>query len=473
MTTSTAGLRYWVRVYRTTDNKYVAKTFDGKILATAEASAGTPNASPVIQAAVTDILASTRGGIVYFAPEDFPMTTPIDIPTATQPKPLTLIGHKMHDRDKGTAFHTNTAFPTQRYFLETSGATDLSNKFAVLHIRDLAFYNINFLTGVEAGCLKYDIDGPTRRAITIDGLYGNYMWRFLHLIGAVWWGKFDNMVHEGFNASFIGDFDIKLEKGAHTNVATNPWPKGNAFRNFIHNQNPGAMQNSLVLQAAGYNRFEYYWIDGIEYRDCPILLNPTADSVHENTFEQMTILDTNNIPSPDVRRGGTVVLDGANVFDNHFRMLRIPKYPKHIKWMNGAQKNTVEIIGVFGNVLDVDDAGAGVHNVIKIIPGANNIVEAKLLTTASPTLLRVIDERKGAVTSGLATFSGNASTKIFSIAHGCFAAPAYATALPNTADALGSFVITVDATNVIITYSVAPPSGTNNVKLYWKAEVNN
>lgn len=76
---------------------------------------------------------------------------------------------------------------------------------------------------------------------------------------------------------------------------------------------------------------------------------------------------------------------------------------------------------------------------------------------------------------GLATKSGNGSTKVFSWAHGLGSAPTAALAIPNTANANRTGAetpyVTSDATNITVTYNTAPVSGTNNLKWYWAAWV--
>lgn len=70
---------------------------------------------------------------------------------------------------------------------------------------------------------------------------------------------------------------------------------------------------------------------------------------------------------------------------------------------------------------------------------------------------------------GTATFSGTGSQTVFNIAHALSGIPSIMFALPNTIAAIGDYTVTADATNVIITYSTAPVSGSSNVKLVWGA----
>ena len=70
---------------------------------------------------------------------------------------------------------------------------------------------------------------------------------------------------------------------------------------------------------------------------------------------------------------------------------------------------------------------------------------------------------------GKSTASGNASTTIFNIAHGLGSKPTYAfisVAQSGSTNITKSY--TTDATNIVVTFSSAPTSGTNNVIIYWR-----
>ena len=75
------------------------------------------------------------------------------------------------------------------------------------------------------------------------------------------------------------------------------------------------------------------------------------------------------------------------------------------------------------------------------------------------------------VNSGVATFSGDGSTTEFRIEHGLVSTPSKYGVSPLTPDAHADKTITVDSTYIIITFSTAPPSGTDNLKFGWWAEV--
>jgi len=72
---------------------------------------------------------------------------------------------------------------------------------------------------------------------------------------------------------------------------------------------------------------------------------------------------------------------------------------------------------------------------------------------------------------GTATFSGDGTTTQFKIQHGLASTPTKILITPGSNDAKGAFYATADATYIYINYDTAPPTGTNNVVLYWYAEV--
>ena len=73
--------------------------------------------------------------------------------------------------------------------------------------------------------------------------------------------------------------------------------------------------------------------------------------------------------------------------------------------------------------------------------------------------------------SGTATFSGDGSTTQFSIEHGLVSTPSKVQVTAMSSDAAGDFYVTADSTYIYVNYKTAPPSGTDNVKLSWYAEV--
>jgi len=97
---------------------------------------------------------------------------------------------------------------------------------------------------------------------------------------------------------------------------------------------------------------------------------------------------------------------------------------------------------------------------------------ASISFAVTPSTLK-IQRNKNYITenSGAATFSGDGTTTQFSIAHGLVSTPTKVLVTPMTADAASDFYVTVDDTNIYINYKSAPPSGTDNLKFSWYAEV--
>src|SRR6478672_10697062 len=96
--------------------------------------------------------------------------------------------------------------------------------------------------------------------------------------------------------------------------------------------------------------------------------------------------------------------------------------------------------------------------------------------TVNPLLLYGNQGATSGVTNGISaaasgTFSanGNSTNKVFTIPHGLGAVPTSVSVEAKSVDALGSFVPTWDATNITITYQVAPATGSNNVVFVWIA----
>jgi len=73
--------------------------------------------------------------------------------------------------------------------------------------------------------------------------------------------------------------------------------------------------------------------------------------------------------------------------------------------------------------------------------------------------------------TGVAVFSGDGTTTQFKVAHGLVKAPSKLLVTPLSADAKDFSYATADDTYIYFNFSAAPPSGTDNVKLAWLAEV--
>jgi len=136
----------------------------------------------------------------------------------------------------------------------------------------------------------------------------------------------------------------------------------------------------------------------------------------------------------------------------------------------------------YNNTTTIDPENANNENFLDITMIDNTTGTKYLLKTGSVAMNYALNpmrvEYVGPLTApnrghngGLATFNGTGSQLAFQIPHYLFAAPNVLDVIPNTTGALGNYTVTADATNITITYVVAPPSGTSNIKFYWHARV--
>ena len=72
---------------------------------------------------------------------------------------------------------------------------------------------------------------------------------------------------------------------------------------------------------------------------------------------------------------------------------------------------------------------------------------------------------------GVATFSGTGSQTAFTITHNIAGTPTTFSVIPASAGAVGSYYITTSSTQLTVTYTTAPTTGTNNVVLQWSAKL--
>lgn len=109
--------------------------------------------------------------------------------------------------------------------------------------------------------------------------------------------------------------------------------------------------------------------------------------------------------------------------------------------------------------------------------GATTWVQLFLPVPALGTQYQVLRVNSGATASewaslttentGIATANGNGSATVFNIAHSIGSTPSVYSA--SCMSLTTTYTYTADATNIVVTFTTAPPSGTGNVKIYWRA----
>jgi len=436
------------------------------------------DAGILIQAAITAVLATSRGGLIGLSGDEFPISAVLDIPCTTSNPPLGLVGTYSNNRDRGTMLTATSSFPDNHSIIETSGATDTSNKFAVLYLKDIGMQNVANFNTKTIGGLKFEIDyAAYRRALIVDGFFSQYLQKGITLQGSVWWSYLKNLTFEAFSASFTGGvYDIKLEQTGtytHTNPATNGWPKSNHFDNIIAVRNPGTMVNSLWVDSGGYNTFNNYMVDGTAYTDGTFRFGSSGNPFcTDNNMWTPWTLDENE-PGAQV---GCLILEGTNTTNNRFYNAKLSRNAYHATIKGGAYRNYIQLAGYWGAHASINNSGCGEYNVIEMIHGALAAASApnKLTLSGNATdngKCRIIDNRKGAYNTGVSTQSGNASTVAFNIAHGLFTTPLTYSVTPQTSDAAGTPIVTATSTNLVVTYPIAPPTGSSNLIWVWTAGI--
>jgi len=205
----------------------------------------------------------------------------------------------------------------------------------------------------------------------------------------------------------------------------------------------------------------------IESGQCPHVLIKSVSGgaiirgvlINSNRFYQQTPF--NDLQAPVVRFAGQGNISNVAVNDN---------------MMTGID-NTHRYL----SILDVDNTGPlQSANRVTMIGNSGTFVAA--LTTGSlpagSTSLYLrgnyIQNGSASVLSdktGRATFSGTGAQTAFTIPHGLASAPSSQRVVAGSAAAAGLFYVTADATNLTVTFTTAPATGTNNVVLNWQAEV--
>jgi len=168
------------------------------------------------------------------------------------------------------------------------------------------------------------------------------------------------------------------------------------------------------------------------------------------------------------------VVDGFHVYAPVSRVIFAFNYVKLNPYIGPA--GTVDLFGatdciVVGNIVPSIDEGKdqeekGDRNIIML----NYVEEGYIGKAGASTIVRY---NFGYVTEngGVATFSGDGSTTQFKIPHGLASTPTVVSLEAKSVDAAGDKYWTADETYIYVNFVTAPPAGTDNVVISWKAEV--
>jgi hypothetical protein len=127
---------------------------------------------------------------------------------------------------------------------------------------------------------------------------------------------------------------------------------------------------------------------------------------------------------------------------------------------NSAAGGSLSQFSVMGN------AGMGVASAWPSTSRPDGGRVGNIFTTVNTSATSV-----GSSGDGVATFSGTGAQTAFVINHGLFTTPVTVQVTAATSAAAASFYITVSATQITVTYLVAPAAGASNVVLNWWASL--
>ena len=431
------------------------------------------------QAAVQPVLDAMSAGTALELNYDghaMTVNNPTIIPGSTPntPKRVIIKGTyhpaRMTTGGLSSCFLPSTTFPTNRYIFETDCPIGSSNT-CFLTMEGITASNQNFTTR-DVGFLKYEVDTTDRRCLQIKDIWGQYMWRGIHLIGGVWWGIVENTTFMDANATFVGDADIILETGGHT-TGGNPTPKYNHISKHFSNHVGGKVDYFVHIINGNYNEFDYFVSDSLVVGVAGIALEQNTESsniVAGNVFFNPHILDVSQIPTPDTRQAG-IYLNGQYVLDNSFYSARVNRIINNVKISNNAARNYVQHAAYWGSEFTLNDTGAGISNTVELIGGSRTGATESAATITGGTS-RIIDKRRGAENGGTIFLSGTGAATAFNIPHGLLQIPAWAfVGAGSSAIRAIPFSYTYDSTNISVTFSTAPASGSSNITLRWRAGI--
>lgn len=404
--------------------------------------------------------------------EAFTMENPIIIPSISggQVKMVRMIGSGYVAQRVTSGGVTNlipsATFPLNRYIFELNNPGAATLTTGMVNIERFQCTNSGNFTR-QVGFCKLESGtalSALQNAYIVRDVHTSYLWRTLHLIGRVQYGTFSDIAINSPNAAFVGDADFILEDGGHTDVTINPSPKVNRFENLRVSRGPSLMNCCIRIKSGGYNRFRNVQIDGHTYvKAAADLDNTDTLTIHNNTFDNLQLLDLNGVDAVDVREAALYLAGNCN--DNWFNNSRIYPYPVSVKLVgSGVTRNHIEMDAYWGVTSSVTDTGTDGTNVIKVKAGAKTTPGDSKITHVGG-MSRIIDERQGSEKGGVTTGRTDGST----IAHGLFATPAWYFV---TGTVAGEIVTaTADATNLTLGIKTHTGAAGTSQSVSWRAGV--
>ena len=206
----------------------------------------------------------------------------------------------------------------------------------------------------------------------------------------------------------------------------------------------------------------------------------------ENSPERLFLKGSNIIVANNIFKNSAlegIRVDGPSdnviIADNHFiENEQSLGYPQAELFLQGGSDEHITNVQIIGNSF-ITRTDETVRAIVAQYVDHINILRNNFITVSGDKirLYNVTDKKiKDNINhitenSGTATFSGDGTTTQFSIAHGLVSTPTKVLVTPMSSDAASDFYVTADDTNIYINYKSAPPSGTDNLKFSWYAEV--
>ena len=369
-----------------------------------------------------------------------------------------------------TNLQPSATFPLNRYVFELNNPGASNAQTGLCEINDFQITNSANFTR-EVGGIKLEAGygvNALSDGVSVTNLFTQYLWRTLHLLGHIWFSKFENFQIGSPNPAFTGDTDILIEDGGHVDT-TNPTPKQNLFNRVRVSRGPSNMHSWLRMQSGGYNIFRDCFVDGYQYDKAVVdMENTDVLTTTYNHFDNLQCLDLTGVPSPDNRKA-TVYMKGQ-VADNWFHACHLqgssPSPPTMILLEGtGVVRNHIETDAFWGGTVKVVDTGTDGTNVVKVKGGSKFSPGVDVPITHTGGLSRIIDERRGAEKCGATSVSDGGT-----ISHGLFTTPLWVTVTPSVASQLASVTAKTTTTFTVALKTLSGTPGTTQT-VYWRAGV--
>jgi hypothetical protein len=371
--------------------------------------------------AITDMNAS--GGKFLFLQGKYIINGNILIPkytyTATYPFVFEGAVYPALRNQGGVYFEIGPSFTNNSYIFQSISAGG-SSTTSIFEIRNIFAGNIHYganadgthnLDGntspiINAGFCHFesDLSAGFRAPCVIENIVFQYLWRGIHLTGYMFWPIIRNIATDDISTSFQGDTWILLDLGSgHGDKVKMLTLENIRFGTNSTGGMSGNMNNAIVL-SGGYHKVRNVFIDGARYNNSVIALKQCFNSTLYDIYT-IDLVTGADIPGSFI---GVYSLDSTSpegvvgnstywCYNNQiYGSSGSPSTSFSFAFRNGAFRNYIRTYDYHGSIIKVDDAAAGMDNIIELIPGANASItagDAKATTTNNIVTLR--DLRQG------------------------------------------------------------------------------